>query len=151
MKIKTIFRTILRTILDISILCIIGICLFAIVVLSGNPKNQLSCALLVGLCFSMVYILCGAVEHLKWWGNWADHLQISESTISRNLTKLKNLEAIDFIRHSTVDSTLAWFCSQMIKILIQTFLFSTYVKNVGQLLLRKLDNDISFQIKLIHQ
>jgi uncharacterized membrane protein YGL010W len=88
MKIRTMLRTILRTILDISILCIIGICLSAIVVLSGNPKNQLACALLVGLCFSIVYILCGAVEQLKWWVNWADHLQISESTISRNLNKL---------------------------------------------------------------
>jgi len=66
MKIKTVFRTILRTILDILILCIIGICLSAIVLLSGDPKNQLACALLVGLCLSMVYILCGAVEHFKW-------------------------------------------------------------------------------------
>ena len=131
MKIKTIFRTILRTILDILILCIIGICLFAIVLLSGDPKNQLACALLVGLCLSMVYILCGAVEKLKWWVNWADHLQISGSRISRNLTKLKDLKTIDFIRHSAVDSTLAWFCSQIIKILIQTFLFSTYVKIWG--------------------
>jgi len=91
MKINTVFRTIFRTILNILILCIIGICLSAIVLLSGDPKNQLACALLVGLCLSMVYILCGAVEQLKWWGNWADHLQISESTISRNLTKLKDL------------------------------------------------------------
>lgn len=65
MKIKTIFRTILRTILDILILCIIGICLSAIVLLSRDPKNQLTCALLVGLCLSMVYILCGAVEKFK--------------------------------------------------------------------------------------
>jgi hypothetical protein len=63
--VKTIFRTILRIILDISILCIFGICLSAIVVLSGDSKNQLVCILVVGLCFSMVFILCGAVEQLK--------------------------------------------------------------------------------------
>ncbi|HII91721.1 MAG TPA: hypothetical protein HA262_06000 [Methanosarcina sp.] len=65
MKIRTVFKTIVRTILDISILCIIGICLFAIVALSGDPENQLACALLVGLCFAIVYILWGAVEKLK--------------------------------------------------------------------------------------
>ncbi len=63
--IRTILRTTLRTILDISILCIIGISLSAIVILSGNPENQLVCALLVGLCFSMVFVLFGAVEQLK--------------------------------------------------------------------------------------
>ncbi len=62
---RTILRTVLRTILNISILCIIGISLSAIVVLSGSPKNQLDCVLVVGLCFSIVFILFGAVERLK--------------------------------------------------------------------------------------
>lgn len=111
MKINTVFRTIFRTILNILILCIIGICLSAIVLLSGDPKNQLACALLVGLCLSMVYILCGAVEQLKWWGNWADHLQISESTISRNLTKLKDLKTIDInskVKTNYISATTIW-------------------------------------------
>jgi len=61
-----IFRTILKTILDILILCIIGICLSAIVILSGDPNNQRICVLVVGLCFSMVFILCNAAGQLKW-------------------------------------------------------------------------------------